>query len=225
MNIKEPQKIQKMFDEIANQYDFNNNLISLGLQKKIKEKSIKSLILKDNSTALDLCCGTGDITYFLSQKKEVKKVVGVDFSKNMLKIANKKNKNEKIEYIFADCNNLPFEDNSFDIVTMCFGLRNIENIDNTIKEFKRVLNPNGIFLHMDFAKGNRILDKCFDFLVPLGVKIFYKNSIPYSYLVQSKKEFYTPNELKQLLKKYNFELIKEKNYLFSTISTQIYKTL
>lgn len=219
---KNPEIIQNMFDEIAEKYDFNNNIISLGLHKKIKEKTIQTIEMNINSIVLDLCCGTGDISYFLSKKKEVEKVIGVDFSKNMLKIANEKNKNDKIDYIFADCTKLPFSDNSFDAITMCFGLRNIENIDTTLKEIQRVLKPNGLFLHMDFAKGNRILDKFFDIFVPIGVKLFYGNSIPYSYLIQSKQEFYTPNELEKLLKKYNLNLFKEKNYLFSTISTQIY---
>lgn len=209
---KSPQKIKEMFNQIAEKYDFNNNLISFGLHKLVKNFAIKNH--KFSGKCLDLCTGTGDIAYLLY--KQNCEVIGLDFSENMLSIA--KFKYPNIKFIEGDCTNLPFEDNSFDTVTISFGLRNIENYDKALDEIYRVLKPDGIFFHLDFCKNNILANIIYDFVIPKLVKIFYRNNLPYKYLVQSKKDFFNNNILKEIFEKHHFIHKKTNIYLLGMIS-------
>ena len=220
---KSPEIIQKMFNSIAKRYDFNNNLISLGMHKKIKELSLKNLTIKENSKILDLCTGTGDIALYLKKKSPSSDITAIDFSYEMLSVAKSKNKKADIKFLQADCTSLPFDDNSFDLCTISFGLRNIENQDAAIKEIYRVLKKDGIFMHLDFGKSSNFADKFFDLLTPILVKIFYKNSIPYNYLIESKKTFKSPCELIKTFENYNFKFERKQDFLFGIISSQIMK--
>ena len=222
MSVNSPEKIKKMFDEIAPKYDFMNNIISFGLHRFIKKLAINKLALKNRAKVLDLCCGTGDISKLLADKKEVEKVIGADFSQVMLEIAQKKNNHEKIEYINADCLNLPFKDNSFDAVTMFFGLRNIPDKEKAINEIYRVLKPEGQVLHLDFQNGNRFFDFLFNFFTPLFAKFFTKTPEAYKYLIKSKQEFYNPIKLEKIFSMYKLNIKKSYNFLFSTIGIQIF---
>ena len=222
MNNNPPEKIKKMFDEIAPKYDFMNNVISFGLHKLIKKSAVNKLDLKNGAKVLDLCCGTGDISKLLADKKEVEKVIGVDFSLKMLELSAIKNSHKKIEYINADCLNLPFEDNSFDAVTIFFGLRNIPDKEKAINEIYRVLKPEGQVLHLDFQNGNRFFDFLFNFFAPLFAKIFTKTSDAYKYLVKTKQRFYKPDELKEVFALHNLNEKAEYSFLFSTISAQVF---
>lgn len=213
---KSPQKIKEMFDQIANNYDSNNNLISFGTHKYVKKKAVESFYF--SGKCLDLCTGTGDIAYFLKENCDV---IGLDFSKNMLEIA--KQKHPDINFIEGDCTNLPFEDNSFDVVTISFGLRNIEDYDKALNEIQRVLKPNGIFFHLDFGKKNIFANFIFDYFIPILVKIFYGNNLPYKYLVQSKQLFFSEKELENLFEKHKFQVINKKSFLLGTIACQYCK--
>lgn len=214
---KNPQKIKDMFNQIAEKYDFNNNLISFGLHKFVK----KIAVSKNNFSGkcLDLCTGTGDIANLLYKKGC--SVTGLDFSEKMLNIAKQKHPN--IQFVEGDCTNLPFEDNSFDAVTISFGLRNIEDYDKALDEIQRVLKQNGIFFHLDFGKKNFFANFVFDYFIPILVKIFYGNDLPYKYLVQSKKMFFDEKELQNLFEKHNFEVLEKKSFLLGTISCQYCK--
>ena len=142
MTDKNPEKIRKMFDEIAARYDFINGIISFGTHKRGKKQAIRDLPpLPGNAEILDLCTGTGDLAYFLKSRG---RVTGLDFSQNMLAAARKKV--PEADFILGDCTNLPFKDNSFDLVTIGFGLRNIENPDRAIEEIVRVLKPDGVLI-------------------------------------------------------------------------------
>lgn len=213
---KSPEKIKEMFDKIAKIYDFNNSLMSFGQHKRIKKDSIK--YLKTTGKVLDLCTGTGDVAGFLSKISQ-NEVIGLDFSKNMLEIAQKKY--PLVQFIEGDCINLPFEANSFDAVTISFGLRNIENYDKALEEIYRVLKPNGTFMHLDFGKKNALGDLLFDFIVPKLVKIFYNDQLPYEYLVKSKKIFFNEEQLVELFKKHNLKVQENHYFLFGGASCQI----
>lgn len=215
---KTPEKIKKMFDKIAFKYDFINNIMSLNTQYKIKQKCIELLNINTGNNILDLCCGTGDLAILANKIQPQCHITGVDFSEKMLEIA--KRKSDKIHFLQADATNLPFEDNTFDIVTMGFGLRNIQNAEKTIEEVQRVLKPDGKFLHLDFGEKN-ILSKIYDFFVPLISKTFTNNELAYSYLIESKKIFPTPKELIKDFENKGFKLNKRKDFLFGVISAQI----
>lgn len=215
---KNPEKIKEMFDEIATVYDFNNAIMSFGQHKRIKEEAVG--FLKTSGKILDLCTGTGDIAGFLS-KNSKNEVIGLDFSKNMLEIAQKKH--PSIKFIEGDCTNLPFNDNSFDAVTISFGLRNIERYDKALDEIYRVLKPNGTFMHLDFGKKNLLGDLLFDFIIPKLVKIFYKDQIPYDYLVKSKQLFFNEEQLIELFDQHKFKLQEIHYFIFGGASCQICK--
>lgn len=212
---KNPIKIQEMFNKIAKVYDFNNNVMSLGQHIRIKKQSVKFLNAH-NVKVLDLCTGTGDIAGFIDKSC---KVIGVDFSDKMLEIARKKY--PWINFIEGDCTNLPFEDNYFDVVTISFGLRNIENYDNALDEIYRVLKPNGLFMHLDFGKKNILGDILFDIIVPHLVKIFYKDNLPYEYLVKSKQMFFNENALIELFAQHNLKIKEKHSMLFGGAGCQI----
>ncbi len=217
---KNPDDIKNMFNKIASHYDANNNFISLGLHKIIKKKAVKELIIKNNMRVLDECCGTGDISGYLRRQNKYIDITGIDFSEKMIQIARKKYPD--ITFLEGNCTHLPFLNNSFDIVTMSFGLRNIENYKAAIKESFRVLEDGGQLMHLDFGEKN-FISKIFDFIASKLIRLFYGNKIPYEYLVKSKKEFFTPENLIREFESEGFILKKRKDYLFGVISMQIFK--
>ena len=217
---KSPQKIQTMFDIISDKYDLINNIMSLGLQKLIKKNSVKLLKIKPKDNILDLCCGTGDFAYIIKNGYPDVKVLGADFSQEMLKIAREKGKG--VKFIHGDATNLPFEDNSFDFVIMGFGLRNIQDTEKALKEIYRILKYGGKFLHIDFGEKN-ILNSLFDRIIPNLTHILTKNSFAYRYLIDSKKTFPEPNNLVIEFENSGFKFLKRKDYLFKTISCLVMK--
>lgn len=214
---KNPQKIKEMFNKIARVYDFNNNLMSFGQHVRIKKQAV-NFLNAHGAKVLDLCTGTGDIAGFIDKSCEV---TGLDFSKKMLEIAQKKY--PCVNFIEGDCTHLPFKDNSFDIVTISFGLRNIENYDKALDEIYRVLKPNGLFMHLDFGKKNILGDFIFDIIIPPLVKIFYKDNLPYEYLIKSKKIFFNEKMLIELFERHNLKLKEKHTMLFGGAGCQICK--
>jgi len=215
---KNPEKIKKMFNTIAARYDFNNAIISLGLHGFVKYLSVKSLVISDKAKILDACAGTGDLAKFIKKLKPDAQITGVDFSEKMLEKARKKVSG--VEFVQADCTRLPFADESFDIVTMGFGLRNIEDYEKALDETRRVLKKGGQFLHLDFGRKN-IFSKIFDIIVPPLVQIFYGKNLPYEYLLQSKKGFPPPHELIKIFAKHGLHIKTRRDFLCGVISMQI----
>lgn len=217
---KNPKDIRKMFDKISYQYDLINNILSCFSHKKIKTQSVEALSLRDNFKVLDLCCGTGDLGKIIKKKFPKVQVFGVDFSRNMLKIASRKNKN--IEYHEADATKLPFANDYFDCVVMGFGLRNIQEPEVALGEIYRVLKTNGEFLHLDFdSKGKYIAQ--YDKIMPFVLKVFVKDLTPYKYLLTSKNNFYSNDELIELFEENNFGIVSFKKMMFDMISYQVMK--
>lgn len=221
---KSPETIHKMFNSVAQRYDFLNNLMSFGTHNYVKYLSIKNLVIKPHDSVLDLCCGTGDLARLIKKIQPEAHVTGIDFSEKMLEIAVRKNSAKEqcrqIKYIQGDVTDLPYEDNTFDFVTMGFGLRNIANAEKAVEEAYRVLRPNGSFLHLDFGKKN-LLSKIYDKTTPLLIRLASGNSIPYSYLINSKKIFPLPEELIKDFESKGFKFKKREDYLLGVISAQI----
>lgn len=147
---KTPENIKSMFSSLAPRYDFFNNIISFGLHRVIKKLVIKELDIKRGYIILDLCTGTGDAAGIIKQKYPDSIVFAVDFSEKMLPIA--ASKYSDINFSQQDCCDLHFKDNYFDVATISFGLRNIENSNKALDEVHRVLKECGIFMHLDFGK-------------------------------------------------------------------------
>jgi len=218
---KNPQKIQNMFNQISSKYDFMNDAMSLFLHRYIKLKALNNLDVKPEDTVLDCCCGTGDIVKILKKMMPNLEIIGVDFSDKMLDLAKKKVPNGK--FILADCTKLPFKEDMFNVLTIFFGLRNIENYEVAIKEMKRVLKPGGKLCHLDICK-NSIFNKFFDKIVYKLAKIFLRDFYPYTYLIESKNEFFEPNEIVSIFSDFGFVLKKQERYLMGMITMQVFET-
>ena len=216
------EEINIIFNKIANNYDKINDFISLGLHKKIKKDSVKLLEIFPNSKILDLCTGSGDFVKIISEMYPSSKITGIDNCENMLEIAKIKNKTNK--FIKADCKNLPINNSSIDFVIISFGLRNILDRTQALSEINRVLKDNGKFLHLDFGNHN-FLNKLFDFVLPIFIKLIKSDVESYQYLVKSKENFPEPNKLIKEFEKAGFTLVKRKDYLFHSISAQIMQKL
>lgn len=217
---KTPETIHKMFNLVSSKYDFVNNAMSFGTHNYVKYFCIKSLNIKPYSNILDLCCGTGDLAGLAKKIQPLANVTGIDFSEKMLEIAKEKYQGKQIQFFQGDVTNLPYDDNSIDIITMGFGLRNICNAEKAVQEVYRVLKPNGSFLHIDFGKKN-IASKIYDILTPVLIRFLTDNAEAYSYLIKSKEMFPEPEDLIKDFESKGFKLKQRRDYLFSVISSQI----
>ncbi|MFN9109365.1 MAG: ubiquinone/menaquinone biosynthesis methyltransferase, partial [Bacteroidota bacterium] len=150
--LSKKEQITKMFDAISGNYDGLNRVISFGIDVKWRKKVLKLVDQKKPKTVLDIATGTGDLALLMA-KTSAEKIIGLDISPGMLAIGKKKieekNLSRRIEMIVADSESMPFEDNSFDAITVAFGIRNFENLDKGLTEINRVLKPNGIFVILE----------------------------------------------------------------------------
>lgn len=223
MVSRQPEKIKSMFNGIAGDYDKLNNLMTFGLHKFIKKSVISKIPCKKPLKILDLCTGTGDMAVFLSEKFPDAHVVGVDFSDKMLEIAKKRP--AKIDFSQADCTDLPYEDETFDICVISFGLRNVENLNKVISEIFRVLKKGGIFVNIDLGKPDKFFNlflKPYMYLwVAILGKVFHGDEIPYKYLAESNETFPSPDDLCEKYKEAGFLNSRNFNYLFGQVSSQI----
>ena len=219
--------IQQMFNNIAQSYDKLNSVISLGMHLKIKRSAIKNVSLKPEFKILDACTGTGDIAIYLA-KNLVKNgtVVGVDFSEQMLGVAEKKAKNlENISFMNADVLNLPFKDEQFDACFISFGLRNLTDLEKGLSELKRVTKKGGVVVNLDTGKPKGILAFFYQIyffkIVPILGKVLHGDESPYKYLPESTKNFPDGDKLVEIFQSLGFKNVRKFDFLFGAISQQI----
>lgn len=210
------QQVEQMFDNISGNYDSLNRMISLGTDQGWRRNVLKMVSDTHPETILDIATGTGDLAILLS-KSNAKRIVGLDLSAGMLEVGKEKikalNLQDKIEMVQGDSENLPFEDNTFDAITVAFGVRNFETLEKGLAEILRVLKPNGIFVILEtsvptkfpFKQGYNFYMKTF---MPLMGKIFSKDQKAYEYLSESAKNFPYGEKLNAILRKVGFENVK-----------------
>ena len=218
-NKNDQNAMKSMFNDIAKNYDFLNDIMTFFTQKSIKNSAINSL-KHNHSKILDVCTGTGDIAIMLAKKFPNASITALDFSLEMLKIAKIKSKNLNINFINKNALDMPFLNNSFDLCTISFGLRNLPDITAAIKEIHRVLVTNGELLIIDLGKPkmNWLYPLILDKVIPILGKIFHENKYPYQYLVESQKDFPSPQNLSKVLQSVGFADTKIRNFLFGTIT-------
>ncbi|WP_110486258.1 ubiquinone/menaquinone biosynthesis methyltransferase [Candidatus Karelsulcia muelleri] len=219
-------QIKKMFDIIYHNYDKINNIISFGYDRKWRKKLSEIIINYNPKLVLDLATGTGNLPILLVNKLKKLNFLGIDISNKMIYIGKNKLKNSKnVKLIKADCQKLFFiKKNQFDIVTIVFGIRNFENINNVFKEIYRVLSRNGYLIILEFYKYNNSIYKFYSKkIIPLIIKSFYKNLFAYNYLIKSIDFFYKNVNLKKKFKQFNFKLIKTIQLTFGIVSIYIAK--
>lgn len=217
MQNKTPEKICALFDQIAPHYDQNNDIISLFTHRFIKYHVVNAIPeLPVDAKVLDLCTGTGDIVKLLKHRFPNAQITGADFSAEMLNIARRKHRGTN--FVQADCLELPFADESFDLITMSFGLRNTTDYNRAMSEIKRVLKPNGVFVHLDFGKSAKFVDAIFHQVVKFIAELQEDDS--YIYLLESKNEFPPAEKLIELFAAHGLKTKLRKDYLQGIISAQ-----
>ncbi|MDC0059744.1 bifunctional demethylmenaquinone methyltransferase/2-methoxy-6-polyprenyl-1,4-benzoquinol methylase UbiE [Pelagibacteraceae bacterium] len=209
--------VKKVFEDVSDKYDLMNDLMSLGIHRLWKKTFINWLNPQKNTKLIDVASGTGDIgKLFLDRVDYQSSVYCLDENKEMLELSKKKfRKTNKIAWYCNNAEKLPFKDNFFDYYTISFGIRNISNINNGLREAFRVLKPGGRFMCLEFSKvKNELLNKFYHVYsksIPLIGKFVVGKSEPYEYLINSIEEFYSQEELFELLKKNNFVKVSYKN--------------
>jgi len=190
-------KVQGLFARIAPRYDLINDLQSLGLHRYWKRRLIRLARVQAGVRALDLCCGTGDLALALARRGA--EVVGLDFSQPMLEVAQRRKPTppralRNLHFIRADAQRLPFPDNSFEIVTVGYGLRNLACWEAGLGEMQRVARPGGRLLALDFGKPAHALWRSLYFgylrlFVPWFGRLFFGNASAYAYILQSLEQY------------------------------------
>ena len=215
---KNKENVASMFDDIAPSYDFLNHFLSLNIDKGWRKKAVKILSAYSPKSILDVATGTGDLAIAML-KLNPEKIIGIDISKEMLEVGKKKisdlDKQQTIELQQADAENIPLPENTFNAVTVAFGVRNFEHLDKGILEIYRVLAPKGVFLILEFSRPkNNFLGLLFKFyfghILPFLGSLFSKNKVAYKYLFQSVQQFPSGDEMKIKLISLGFKNVKAK---------------
>lgn len=211
-NLGKKEQVEQMFDNISGNYDDLNRVISFGIDQKWRKKVVNLVSATNPKNVLDVATGTGDLAIMLSSTL-AEEIVGIDISAGMLDIGKKKiaqkNLSQKIEMRQEDSEALTFADNSFDAVTVAFGIRNFETLEKGLAEILRVLKPGGIFVILEtsvpekfpFKQGYQFYSKN---ILPLIGKIFSKDDVAYGYLSESAAAFPYGEALNNILSKIGF---------------------
>jgi demethylmenaquinone methyltransferase/2-methoxy-6-polyprenyl-1,4-benzoquinol methylase len=192
------QQVAGMFNDIAFRYDFLNRFLSAGIDVRWRKKAIKQLEKIQPKTLLDVATGTADVAIMASGMLKPDKITGIDISDGMLEIGRKKIQKlglqQTIELLNGDCETINFKNDSFDAVTVAFGVRNFENLEKGLAEIKRVLKPGGKLVVLEFSKPRSAVVKTMynlymKIICPNVGKLFSKNRNAYQYLDESIQKF------------------------------------
>ena len=209
--------VQNVFDQVYDQYDLMNDLMSLGVHRIWKKTLLNMMSPSSKHKLIDVASGTGDIAkLFLSEVNKMAHITCVDPNKGMIKKAKEKlNKFENLKWVISPAEKLPIKDNSFDFYTISFGLRNTKNLNRTLSEAYRVLKPGGRFLCLEFSKiqnsSLNFIYKNYSKVIPQLGKLVIGEKEPYEYLIKSIENFVNQEELIDLMKKNLFEKCTYRN--------------
>ncbi|MEO9077396.1 MAG: bifunctional demethylmenaquinone methyltransferase/2-methoxy-6-polyprenyl-1,4-benzoquinol methylase UbiE [Gelidibacter sp.] len=215
--LEKKEQVTQMFDTISKEYDGLNRVISFGIDVKWRKKVVSIIAKTKADRILDIATGTGDLAINLAQT-DAKEIIGLDISPGMLEVGRKKITEKeldgKIKMILGDSENLPFEDNSFDAITVAFGVRNFEDLEKGLSEILRVLKPDGTFVILEtsvptkalFKQGYKFYTK---FILPTIGKVFSKDRVAYAYLSESASLFPYGEALNNILRQIGFTNVKD----------------
>jgi demethylmenaquinone methyltransferase/2-methoxy-6-polyprenyl-1,4-benzoquinol methylase len=224
------ERVHDVFEKIYNKYDKMNGIISFQRHIAWRQQTMKEMNVQKGMKALDVCCGTADWTIALAEAVGSEgKVVGLDFSKNMLSVGEEKVKQlglNQVTLIHGNAMELPFEDNEFDVITIGFGLRNVPDYIQVLKEMTRVVKPGGKVVCLEtsqptmigFKQGYKIY---FKFIMPIFGKMFAKSYKEYSWLQESASTFPGMNELAKMFSEVGLTNIKVKPFTFGVAAMHL----
>jgi demethylmenaquinone methyltransferase/2-methoxy-6-polyprenyl-1,4-benzoquinol methylase len=217
-DLNKKKQVEQMFDTISTNYDGLNRVISFGIDVKWRKKVVQLVGNTNPDSVLDIATGTGDLAISLAGTG-ASQVIGLDLSEGMLAVGRKKiaekGLSERIEMIQGDSEALPFEDNSFDGITVAFGVRNFEDLEKGLSEIYRILKPGGIFVVLEtsvptkfpFKQGYHFYTRN---LLPVIGKLFSKDKVAYSYLSESAAAFPYGENFNNILRKTGFINVEDK---------------
>jgi demethylmenaquinone methyltransferase / 2-methoxy-6-polyprenyl-1,4-benzoquinol methylase len=195
--VSKKEVVREMFDDISPQYDFLNHFLSFGIDRQWRKKLVSLLANRKPAAVLDVATGTGDLAIAISRLGP-KNIVGIDISEKMIEIGRKKitagGLDQLITLQVADAEKMPFADNSFDAITVAFGVRNYEDLEGGLSEMRRVLRPGGMMLILEFSHpGSFPMKQLYTFysrfIIPAAGRLISGHKKAYSYLPQSVAAF------------------------------------
>lgn len=219
-NGSKSSQVEQMFDNIAPAYDRMNRLMSLGLDKSWRAKVIRHLRKCGHRRILDIACGTGDMTYAIHNALSPEVLVGADLSEGMLDTA--RGKWDFIDFIKCDCcTHIPFPDNSFDAVTVAFGVRNFESLENGLREIYRVLAPEGTLAVLELGTPvhfpfRQLYNLYAYHIIPLVGGAISKDRNAYDYLPRSIAAFPQREKFNAIAEKCGFTGCRYRSMTFGT---------
>lgn len=220
--------VRSVFDSVADRYDIMNDLMSGGVHRLWKDRFIREIRPKSHEKFLDVAGGTGDIAFRLHKKAKPETPITVfDLNESMLSVGRDRALNQgwinEFDWVTGNAENLPFPDESFDIYTIAFGLRNITHIDTALKEAFRVLKPGGRFFCLEFSKvRNPVLAKIYDVysdtFIPNVGKMVTGDRESYQYLVDSIRQFPSQEQLENRLQTAGFSHTRHTDLTHGVVS-------
>lgn len=219
------EQVRDMFDSIAPAYDFMNRAMTFGIDKLWRAKAVKMIKNFKTEKILDIATGTGDLAILLTKKLSPKKLIGIDLSEQMLEIGRKKVAQAGLDNIItleqADCMNLPFENNTFDCITVAYGVRNFEHLEQGYREMNRVIKPGGVLCVIELSTPTSPLVLPFykaytKWIIPAVGKMISKDVRAYSYLPESIAAVPQGENMLQLMKSAGFNDCKFTALTFGT---------
>lgn len=224
--MADKEKVVGMFNSIAPTYDFLNHFLSLNIDKVWRRKLVKLVAPYKPERILDVASGTGDLAIALNKLKP-SGIVGVDISEGMLEVGRKKiarkGLSNTITLLYGDSENLPFPTNSFNAVTVSFGVRNFAHLDLGLSDMCRVLKPGGVVAVLEFSMPRRFpVVQLYKFyflkMLPFFGKMFSGHSDAYTYLPESVLQFPSNEKFLRLMEEAGFSNVKEKRLSFGIAS-------
>ena len=209
--------VEKVFDQVYDQYDLMNDFMSLGIHRLWKRDMLYMMNPSPKERLIDVACGTGDIAkLYLNHTDKYSQVTCVDPNKSMVKKGKEKlSKFKNLKWLIANAELLPINKNSFDFYTISFGLRNTKNLDKALAEAYRVLKPGGRYFCLEFSKiqnsSLNFIYKNYSKLIPFIGEFVIGEKQPYEYLIKSIENFINQDELINLMRKNGFEKCSYRN--------------
>lgn len=212
------EEVREMFNNISGKYDFLNHFLSLGIDKIWRKKAIKALREINPEKVLDIATGTGDFA-LAALALNPKEIVGLDLSPGMVSVGQKKMEKKGvtniIKLVVGDSENLPFDDNYFDALTVGFGVRNFENLEKGLSEMLRVVRPGGKLVILEFSKPKKFpIKQAFGFysknIIPFLGKNISKDEKAYAYLPESVAAFPEGKKFTDILDKVGYKSVEAK---------------
>ena len=211
-DLGKKEQVAKMFDNISGNYDNLNRVISFGIDIKWRNIVLDMVAKTNPKTILDIATGTGDLAILMT-KTNAYKIIGFDISDGMLEVGRQKinaqNLQSRIEMVLGDSEKMPYDNNTFDAITVAFGVRNFENLEIGLSEILRVLKPNGLFVILEtsvpekfpYKQGYNFYSKN---ILPIIGKLFSKDNVAYGYLSESAANFPYGEKLNNILRNIGF---------------------